>query len=57
MGLGSCAVVYVESIARVKSLSLTGNILYRCRLAGAFFVQWEELAERLPRARYIGRLL
>lgn len=57
LGLGRCGVVYVESIARVQKLSLTGVILYRARLADAFFVQWEELAKKLPRALYMGRLM
>ena len=49
-------VVYVESIARTESLSLTGKILYHARLADLFFVQWPGLAQRLPRAVYAGRL-
>lgn len=49
--------IYVESIARVQKLSLTGAILYKARLADAFFVQWEELARSLPRALYLGRLM
>ena len=48
--------VYVESIARTESLSLTGKILYHARLADLFFVQWPGLAQRLPRAEYAGRL-
>lgn len=57
--LGACRgkVIYVESIARVYRLSLTGKILYALRLADAFFVQWEELQERFPRAVYVGRLM
>lgn len=57
LGWGRCGVVYVESIARVQKLSLTGLILYKMRLADAFFVQWEELAAGLPRALYLGRLM
>ncbi len=39
--LGVCRgrVVYVESIARVYRLSLSGKILYHARLAAPFFVQ------------------
>ncbi|PRW20336.1 UDP-N-acetylglucosamine transferase subunit ALG14-like protein [Chlorella sorokiniana] len=57
--LGVCRgrVVYVESIARVYRLSLSGKILYHTRLASQFFVQWEELRERYPRALYAGRLM
>jgi beta-1,4-N-acetylglucosaminyltransferase len=47
--------VYVESLSRVHSLSLTGRVAYR--LADEFLVQWPQLAERLPKARYEGRVL
>jgi beta-1,4-N-acetylglucosaminyltransferase len=41
-------VYYVESIARVDHLSLTGKILLKCGLAnGGFYVQWRALAEAL----------
>jgi beta-1,4-N-acetylglucosaminyltransferase len=39
-----CRVVFVESICRVKSLSLTGKLLYR--VADRVLVQWQELMER-----------
>ncbi|KDD75660.1 Alg14-like oligosaccharide biosynthesis protein [Helicosporidium sp. ATCC 50920] len=57
LGLGRGRIVYVESIARVTRLSLTGKILYHCRLASLFFVQWDELLVRYPRATYAGRLM
>lgn len=53
----ACAVVYVESIARVRKLSLTGLLLYQLRLADAFFVQWDALAAKHPRARCLGRIM
>lgn len=54
LGLKHIKIVYVESAARVKSLSLTGRILYYS--ADRFLVQWPSLAERYPRAEYHGRL-
>ena len=48
-------VVFVETGARVKALSMTGKIMYRW--ADLFFVQWPQLKERLPRAIYAGRLI
>ena len=48
-------VVFVETGSRVRSLSLTGRIMYRW--ADLFFVQWPQLAERLPKAVYAGRLV
>ena len=51
------AVVYVESVCRVRRLSLTGEILYRLRIADALFVQWEGLLAKYPRAIYAGRVV
>ena len=48
-------VIFVETGSRVKTLSLTGRIMYRW--ADLFFVQWPQLKERLPRAIYAGRLV
>jgi len=56
-GLARGAIIFIESIARVEHLSLTGKILYHMRIATVFLVQWERLAARLPRARYIDRLM
>jgi beta-1,4-N-acetylglucosaminyltransferase len=50
-------VIFAESIARVQHLSLTGRILYHTRCTTLFLVQWEVLAARLPRARFVGRLM
>ena len=47
-------VLYVESIARVYDLSLTGKVLYP--MANLFIVQWEELLEKYPRAVFGGRV-
>ncbi|HSK49749.1 MAG TPA: PssD/Cps14F family polysaccharide biosynthesis glycosyltransferase, partial [Solirubrobacterales bacterium] len=47
--------VYVESVTRTSSLSLTGRLVYR--LADRFFVQWPELAEQLRRAEFAGAVL
>lgn len=41
-------VVFVESIARVYSLSLTGRLVYP--FADLFVVQWEELLKDYPKA-------
>ena len=53
-----CRVYYVESIARVDHLSLTGRMLLTLGLAnGGFFVQWKELADKLKgRVRHAGRV-
>lgn len=51
------AIVYVESIARVASLSLSGKLLYHLRLADAVYVQWEGLQRKYPRTIYAGRIM
>jgi hypothetical protein len=44
--------VWQESIARVKSLSLSGKLLYP--IADKFMVQWPDLVAKYPRSRYVG---
>lgn len=56
-GGASPVVVYVESIARVASLSLSGKLLYHLRMADAVYVQWEGLRAKYPRAIYAGRIM
>lgn len=52
-----CArVVFVESVARVTSLSLTGRIVYHARLAHDFHVQWPQLEQKYPRTHCVGLL-
>lgn len=45
-------IVYIESFARVNNLSLTGKLVYH--FADLFLVQWKELSELYPNARYVG---
>lgn len=47
--------VYVESVTRIETISLSGRLVYR--LADRFFVQWPQAAEQLPRAEYAGSVL
>ena len=49
-------IVYVESIARVRKLSLSGLLLYLSRAADVLFVQWPELQLHYPRSTHAGRL-
>lgn len=55
LGLGNTTIVYVESLARVKSLSLTGKLILP--IANRILVQWPELAKRYPRCEYKGILV
>mmetsp|Transcript_36823 Transcript_36823/g.37477 ORF Transcript_36823/g.37477 Transcript_36823/m.37477 type:complete len:186 (-) Transcript_36823:143-700(-) len=51
----STKIIFVESFCRVKSLSLTGKLLYP--IADRFVVQWPELlSDRYVRAEYIGKV-
>ena len=52
--LCGCRLIYIESLTRTSSLSLSGRMVYP--LADAFFVQWPRTT-RLRRARYVGGLL
>jgi UDP-N-acetylglucosamine:LPS N-acetylglucosamine transferase len=47
--------IYVESLARIERLSLTGRLVYP--VVTAMYVQWPELAERYRRARYAGAII
>jgi UDP-N-acetylglucosamine:LPS N-acetylglucosamine transferase len=48
-------VVFVETIARIDSPSMTGRIMYW--LAHDFFYQWPQLARHFPRGTYGGLLI
>ena len=48
-------VIHIETGSRVYSMSSTGKVMYR--IANLFFVQWEPLQEKYPKAIYAGRLL
>ncbi len=40
-------IIYVESWARVKTLSLSGKVLLRIGICDKFLVQWESLAKSI----------
>lgn len=52
--ISSNTIIFLESICRVKSLSLTGKILQW--FADEIMVQWPELLLKCRRAKYIGRV-
>lgn len=54
-GVQETTVVYVESMCRVETLSLSGHIMYY--IADHFFVQWQQLQDKYPKAVYLGRLV
>ena len=51
LGIKYITLVYVESIARVETLSLSGKIARRC--VDHFLVQWPQLAAKYPGTRYV----
>lgn len=54
-GLCHTRIVYIESLARVNSLSLSGLLILP--IADRFLVQWATLARRYHRAEYYGILI
>lgn len=55
MGLISNSIIYIESLARVKNLSLSGWLLYP--IVNRFIVQWERLHKKFRRSDYYGILV
>lgn len=49
--------IYVESVARVQKLSLTGIILHKLGIVDKFYVQWPGLVEKYKGTEFIGRLM
>ncbi|KAI5960082.1 ALG14 [Candida pseudojiufengensis] len=54
-GLNSTKIIYIESLARSKKLSLTGRLILP--ISDRFIVQWENLANQYNRVEYYGILL
>ena len=48
-------VVYVESLTRIERPSLSGRLI--APVASRIYAQWPELAQAMPRARYVGSVL
>ncbi|KFQ18852.1 UDP-N-acetylglucosamine transferase subunit ALG14, partial [Merops nubicus] len=55
LGMKRTIIVYVESICRVETLSLSGKILYY--FSDYFIVQWPDLKEKYPKSVYLGRIV
>ncbi|XP_068604190.1 UDP-N-acetylglucosamine transferase subunit ALG14 [Brachionichthys hirsutus] len=55
LGIKKVPIVYVESICRVQTLSLTGKILYP--ISDYFFVQWASLRDKYPKSIFLGRIV
>ncbi|CAJ1932117.1 unnamed protein product [Sphenostylis stenocarpa] len=53
LGIRWSSIFYVESIARVRRLSLSGLLLYKLRMADQLFVQWPQLQRQYPLATYV----
>ena len=45
-------IIYIESFARVKDLSVTGKKVYK--FANLFLVQWPDIIQNYPKAKYVG---
>ncbi|EGV60866.1 Alg14-domain-containing protein [Yamadazyma tenuis ATCC 10573] len=55
LGVGNTRIVYIESLARVNDLSLSGKLLLP--ITDRFIVQWPAVANRYKRAEYYGVLI
>uniref|UniRef100_A0A5F8HFX5 UDP-N-acetylglucosamine transferase subunit ALG14 n=1 Tax=Monodelphis domestica TaxID=13616 RepID=A0A5F8HFX5_MONDO len=55
LGIKKVIIVYVESICRVETLSLSGKILYH--FSDYFIVQWPALKGKYPKSVYLGRIV
>ena len=55
IGLARTKMVFVESICRVKTMSLSGRILKH--FVDEVLVQWPELAEANPGTKFIARFV
>lgn len=47
-------IVFIESYAKINSPTLTGRLAYK--FADYFYVQWPEMLEHYPKAKYKGSL-
>ncbi|KAK7057141.1 UDP-N-acetylglucosamine transferase subunit ALG14 [Favolaschia claudopus] len=54
-GLAAPRIIYIESFARVNSLSLSGKLL--CRVVDRFIVQWPQLQQKIRNAEFHGLLV
>jgi len=54
LSCSNCDVIFVESICRVSTLSMTGNILYNLNLTNKFYVHWKDLIRSYPKCIYLG---
>lgn len=52
--LSGAKLVFIESMARIESPTLTARMLYP--FADLFLVQWPGLLKFFPKAKYVGRL-
>lgn len=48
-------VIYIESIARINSPSLTGQLVYP--FVKDFYVQWPQSKKFFPKAKYVGAVV
>lgn len=55
LGLCNTKIIYIESLARVNNLSLSGLLLLP--ISNRFLVQWEKLGYKYKRAEYYGILV
>ncbi|KAI5967783.1 ALG14 [Candida theae] len=55
LGLNHTKIIYIESLARVKRLSLSGRLIMP--ITNRFIVQWDPLYKQYSRAEFYGMLM
>ena len=50
-------IIYIESLARCNSLSMTGFLIYYLKLSDEFIVQWQEMCKKYPYSKCYGILV
>lgn len=55
IGISKCRIIYVESLARVNDLSITGKLLLP--VSDRIIVQWPNLVKKYNRCEYYGMLV
>ncbi|SGZ57852.1 CIC11C00000005553 [Sungouiella intermedia] len=55
LGLCNTRIIYIESLARVNNLSLSGRLILP--ISDRFLVQWRSLAKKYQRVEYYGILI
>lgn len=57
LGLQHARIIFIESFARVSTLSLSGKLLLKLRLVDRFLTLWEQEKTKDSKVEYVGNLM